>query len=158
MTIYQEGITAIQSGVPVTINLKKRTMHIGKRKVVDGSLYSPATKLAFDFGDSLPKNMEYVIERIEENYRAYQHSIPGKCEPNRPWFKALKYDDLTDEDRLVGMDRAEARFELEYSVLVAIITGKLTWSKPFMEDRHWFWKSPNAKGLVLYRSWIENIN
>ena len=153
MTIYQMGIEAVENGVPVTINIEKRTMHIGKRKVIGGRLYSPMTKLAFDFGDSLPNNTWYVLARIAENYRIYKHSVPGKCEPSRPWFKALKYDELTDEDRLVGIDRAAARFELEYSVLVALIEGKLRWDESVMGARHWFWK--NTDGLVILRSWIE---
>ena len=153
MTIYQMGIEAVENGVPVTINIEKRTMHIGKRKVIDGRLYSPLTKLAFDFGDSLPNLTCHVLLRIAADYRVYKHSIPGKNEPSRPWFKALKYDQLTDEDRLLGVDRAEARFELEYDVLVALITGKLRWVGSEMGYRNWFWK--NSDGLVILRSWIE---
>ena len=150
MTIYQMGIEAVENGVPVIINLKERTMRIGNKVVL-----SPSNLIAAELGESMPNNIAYVLERIEDNYNVYRHSIPGKREPSRPWFKALKYDELTDEDRLVGADRAEARFELEYSVLTAIMTGKLTWSDPTMSDHHWFWKSKRANGLVILRSWIE---
>lgn len=153
MTIYQMGIEAVENGVPVIINLKERTMRIGNKVVLNEN-----NLIAVDLGDTMPKNIAYVLERIEDNYLVYRHSIPGKREPSRPWFKALKYDELTDEDRLVGADRAEARFELEYSVLTAILTGKLTWSEPTMSDHHWFWKSKRANGLVILRSWIEPSN
>ena len=147
------GMDAIANGIPVTINLRERTMRIGNKVVLNEN-----NIIGVDLGDTMPKNIYYVLERIEEYYRVYRHSIPGKREPSRPWFKALKYDELTDEDSLVGADRAEARFELEYSVLTAIMTGKLTWSEPTMSDHHWFWKSKRANGLVILRSWIEPSN
>ena len=150
MTIYQMGIEAVENGESVVINLKERTMRIGNKVVLNEN-----NLIAVELGESMPNNIAYVLERIEDNYNVYRHSIPGKREPSRPWFKALKYDELTDEDRLVGADRSEARFELEYSVLTAIMTGKLTWSEPTMSNRHWFWKSKRANGLVILRSWIE---
>lgn len=151
MTIYQMGIEAVENGMPVVINLKERTMRIGNKVVLNENKL-PAVEL----GDTLPESLGNVLKRIEADYEVYKHSVPGKREQSRPWFKALKYDELTDEDRLVGIDRAAARFELEFAVLVAILTGKLQWSEPFMSNNHWFWKSAN--GLVILRSWIESSN
>lgn len=150
MTIYQMGMDAIANGIPVTINLRERTMRIGNKVVLNEN-----NIIGVDLGDTMPKNIYYVLERIEEYYRIYRHSVPGKRETSRPWFTALKYDQLTDEDRLVAVDRAEARFELEFAVLVSIMTKRLYWDESLMSDSHWFWKSKKANGLVILRSWIE---
>lgn len=129
----------VSLGVPFTINFEKRTLKLGK-KLID-----------LEISASIEDTAD-VLENIVQLYDRYKHSIPGANEPSRTYFKALRYDELSQDDQTFGEDRNIAQFDLEYYILESIINGSFKW----VEDMgKWFWQCHDDKDLVILRSWVE---
>lgn len=142
MKTYEEILEAISNGASYKINLEERTLVVNRKQI--------------DIASGETMSVEGVLEKIEELYSYYKHSIPSATEPSRPYFKALKYNELSQEDQTYGPNRDVARFELEYFVLQSIINGSFVWNEETMGK--WFWRSSNDYDLVILRSWIETSN
>lgn len=133
----QELEAKIECGAKFRISFEKRTLHVNGKQV------------DFEVGD----DFEFSVEKLENLYHRYQHSLPGeKDQARKSYFIALKEEDLDDEDMLYGERRYIARFRLEFYVLCAIVSGALKWQE---EWGKWFWQSENHKSLVILRSWVE---
>lgn len=127
----------IEDGARFRISFEERALFINRKKV--------------DFEDDL--GAEFSFEKLENLYRRYKHSLPGERDQvKKSYFIALNEEDLSDEDMLYGERRQIAKFNLEFYVLCAIISGALKWQE---EWGKWFWQSENDKSLVILRSWIE---
>ena len=142
MKTYEEILEAISNGASYKINLEKRTLVVNRKQI--------------DIVSGEKMSVESVLEKIEELYYCYKYSIPSATEPSRPYFKALKYNELSQEDQTYGPNRDIARFELEYFVLQSIINGSFVWNEETMGK--WFWRSSNDYDLVILRSWIDTSN
>lgn len=149
MTIYEELIERVSNGEAFYIDFEKRTMKIGKQKVIDNGKYDENRVLIEFCGDTL--------KSIEELYRNYKYSLPSERSESKrkKYFKALSVEELTDE-QLVRADRREnTQAALEGFVLCSIIAGHLTWDDEVMGGK-WFWVSRSDEDLVMLRSWIES--
>lgn len=139
MKTFESIMAAVISGVPYRVDFEKRTLKIGDEIV------------EIDAGN--PMSLSEVLKQIECLYVIYKHSIPSTTEPSRPYFKALKYDQLSQDDKTYAPNRDVARFELEYFVLKSLLNGSLVWDEPTMGK--WFWRSQNDMNLIILRSWVE---
>lgn len=126
----------VEDGAKFRINFEKRTLCIdGKQIDVSGA------------------EQDFSFERLENLYRRYQHSVPGERDDSRKnYFLALKEEELSDNDMLFGERRQTAKFRLELYVLLAIVSGALTWDESWGK---WFWQSESNRPLVILRSWVE---
>lgn len=142
---YSELREKVERGARFTIDFKKRTLRVNG-KAVDISITRE-----FSFDDMSAND---ILREIEEYYESYKRSVPSERSEKRQrnYFKALPYEQLTDKELCYGMHRETARFELEFYVLAAIISGAFTWQDDWGT---WFWQSDTDKDLVILREWIE---
>ena len=99
--------------------------------------------------------MGFSISTFEDLYQVYKHSRPSERSENkqRKYFKALKLNELEEDDMLYGDDRELAQLSLELYLLCWILSGTFVWDEDSMGK--WFWQSQNDKDLVILRSWID---
>ena len=148
MTIYEELIQRVSDGETFHIDFEKRTMKIGKQKVIDNGMYDN-TKTLIEVDD-------YIWKTIYELYQNYKFSLPSERSDNKrkKYFKALPIEEISDEQLMVAERREVAQARLEGFILCTTIAGYLEWE----EDRFgkWFYQSKGDPDLIILRIWIEN--
>ena len=149
MTIYEELIQRVSDGETFHIDFEKRTMKIGKQKVVEDGEYDNTRKLIEFDG--------YLLKTVYELYQNYKYSLPSERSDSkrRKYFKALPIDEISDEQLMVAERREIAQARLEGFILCTILTGQYQWDDRFGS---WFYQSEGDPDLVILRSWIENKN
>lgn len=157
MTIYEELIQRVSNGETFHIDFEKRTMKIGKQKIIDNGKYDKSRVLI----KPLAFTEKYgVLATIEELYKNYKYSLPSERSDNKrkKYFKALLVNELSDEQLMVAERREVTQAELEGYIICMVISGQLTWDDFLKEDQNanWFWQSKSDPDLVILRSWIEN--
>lgn len=144
---YDDFRELVLQGEPFRIDLARRNMYVGGHTVVkDGRFFGRIE--AMDVGRG-------VLETIEDLYGVYKRSVPGersgRKERNVTQFRALPFDELSDDDVLYGARREEAQYDLEAFVLFTVLSGQLRWND---EWGTWFWKSGKDRDLVLLKNWL----
>ena len=154
MTIYKELLERVANGESFSIDFEKRTMKIGKQKIIDNGEYDTARELT-DFGNA---DIDYIMEYIKHFYKQYKYSLPSERSENkrRTYFKALPMDKISDEYLFTAERREIAQARLEGFILCMILTGNLVWDEN--KFGKWFYQSKNDSDFVILRSWIENKN
>ena len=145
-TIIARALDMIEAGARFRVDLEKRSLYVGKQCLVyEGKYEGVLTNI-----DS------FSISTLEELYQNYKHSRPSERSDHkrRCYFKALKLNELSNEDMLYGIDRETAQFELEAYLLAWVLSGLFVWDEQSMGK--WFWQSQNDKDLVILRSWVTN--
>lgn len=145
-TIAHRVHEAIDHGSHFHIDLERRTLTLDGHPVALPSVVAPCDPKYY---------FTQCVSVLEILYNRFRHSLCGDSDQQdqSPYFKALDYDDLTDDDRLCGERRDHCRFQLEWQVLSFILSGELTWPKS-MADK-FFWRSPTEPDFVIMRRWIE---
>lgn len=153
MTIYEELIQRVSNGEKFYIDFEKRTMKIGKQKIIDGGEYDEE-KLLIKCEHS---STDSILRAIENLYQEYKYSLPSERSDSKRkcYFKALRVDELTDAEMATGERREVAQAKLEGFILCMVLKGVLVWSDDMGK---WFWQSVNNPDLVILKSWIENKN
>lgn len=145
MSIYADLVKRVSEGETFSINFEKRTMKVGKEKVIDEGNYDTTKQLITSTYDPL--------DVIEVLYTNYKYSLPSERSESRrkQYFKALSIEEIPDE-RLFNTERREvARARLEGYVLCSILNGDLTWDETWGS---WFYQSKIDPDLVLLKKWI----
>ncbi len=143
MTIYDRLITEVECGKPFSINLKTKTLKIGKEVVIDEGNYSGEL-----IGD-LPKD---PWELVEDLFRDFYFSRPGAwSEKKKSYFASKNVKEMTDIELACGEPRLVAQAKLEGFVLCAVLSGVFEWNPRF---GNWFWKSRKYPRLVLLKEWF----
>ena len=137
----------VLQGEPFKIDLARRNMYVGEHTVVkEGKFFGKIEDL--DVGQG-------VLETIENLYWIYKRSVPGersnRKEKSVTQFRALPFDELSDDDVLYGARREEAQYDLEAFTLFTILSGQLKWND---EWGTWYWKSEKDRDLVLLKNWM----
>ena len=147
-TIYDKAIEAVKAGAKFKIDLVNRSFSIGKKYLIDKGKYE----------GKLIDNDGFSISTLEALYQVYKHSRPSERSERKQkfYFRALRTDELEEDDMLYGTDREVAQIELELYLLCWILSGLFVWDEETMG--RWFWQSDNDKDLVILRSWIDNNN
>lgn len=147
--LYPEVIERIADGARFTVNLQKRSLKLNGKYIIKDGKYD---------GD-LGVELTDPIQQIEYLYDRYRHSIPSERNDNRRrhYFQALPESQLDDNDMLYGIPREVAAAELEIFILLALMTGALTWETFTQNDPKatWFWKSSNEPSLIIFKKWLE---
>ena len=154
MTIYSELLERVANGESFSINLEKRTMKIGKQKIIDNGEYDTTRNLIVN----IDYDLDFILNILETLYCNYKYSLPSERSENKrkTYFKAFAMEDIPDE-KLFNAERRElACARLEGCILCMILTGQLKWDEEKLGK--WFWQSKNDSDFVILRSWIENKN
>ena len=156
MTIYEELIQRVSEGETFHVDFEKRTMKIGKQKIIDCGKWDESRNLIDDV-DDIFDTLE-VLCSIKYLYHKYKYSLPSERSDSKrqKYFKALPIDKLTDEELMSAEKREVAQAKLEGFILCMILEGKFVWLEDIMG--RWFYQSKSDSDLVILRSWIENKN
>lgn len=132
----------VNNGSKFRVDFKNKTLKVdGKYWIKDGKMID---------GIEIP-NVD-LLNEIDQLYTDYYYSRPSerstKC--RHLYFKAKKYEDMTDEEVILGKNRESTRAKLECLVLSAILNG-WQWKN---EYGSWYWKSNKHSDLVLLRGWF----
>lgn len=151
MTIYEELIKRVSDGENFYINLKNRSMKIGKKFLIADSIYDQEREL-IDFGCT---DTQAVLSEVEKLYKIYKHSLPSERSDNKrkKYFKALSIEEIPDKYLFNAEKREIAQAKLEGFILCMMLKGKFVWAEDIGK---WFWQSKNDPDLVILRNWIEN--
>lgn len=144
-TIFEKAVDAVTNGEKFKVNLEKRNLKIGNEYLIKDGKYDGV----------LYNGVGFSISTFEDLYQIYKHSRPSERSENkqRKYFKALKLNELEEDDMLYGDDRELAQLSLELYLLCWILSGTFVWDEESMGK--WFWQSQNDKDLVILRSWID---
>lgn len=144
-TIFEKAVDALTNGEKFKVNLEKRNLKIGNEYLIKDGKYDGV----------LYNGVGFSISTFEDLYQVYKHSRPSERSENkqRKYFKALKLNELEEDDMLYGDDRELAQLSLELYLLCWILSGTFVWDEDSMGK--WFWQSQNDKDLVILRSWID---
>jgi hypothetical protein len=148
MTIYEELIQRVSDGETFHIDFEKRTMKIGKHKIIDNGEYDTSKPLINFKG--------FVFETIEKLYQDYKYSLPSERSDSKrqKYFKALPIDDISDMQLMAAERREVTQAKLEGFILCMILMNTFTWDE--LTHGKWFWQSKTDEDLVILRSWVEN--
>ena len=141
MSVYNELLERVSKGAKFNINLVEKTLKIdGKEIVLEGNLIDDTdVNLSFD-----------CWEVLEMLYSQYKRSVPSeRHNGNKPYFKAVSVEELTDNELAFNASRNYCQCQLEGYVLLAGLSGLLTWQN----ENHWFWQGID-KQLVVLKEWI----
>lgn len=90
---------------------------------------------------------------VEELFKEYIVSRPSSIgAKNKGNFRAKTSDELSFDQLINGQDRLELQYRLEAFILLGALKGIFKWEN----NKHWFWKSKNVPGLILYKNWLIN--
>lgn len=150
MSIFLKGLERVENGERFYINFEERTMKIGREKVIDNGKYDTTQVLYGENFDS----QQALLDKLRELYNNYKFSLPSeRSEKKRvKYFKALRIDELTDEQLIYGARREVAQYILEAFILCAIINGDFVWN----DEIHgkWFYQDKSEQDLVILKKWI----
>ena len=147
MSIYEELIQKVEDGEAFHIDFEKRTMRVGKQKLIDNGKYDDEKKLIEFDGD--------VVKTIHELYQNYKYSLPSERSDSKrkKYFKALSIEEIPDELLMAAERREIAKARLEGFILCIVLDGQFVWDEEKLGK--WFWQSQNDADLVILKSWIE---
>ena len=153
MPIYEELLQRVSDGETFHIDFEKRTMKIGKQKIIDNEKYDKNRILIKPLSFT---EMYGVLATIEGFYKNYKCSLPSERSDNKrkKYFKALPIEEINDAILFTAERREIAQARLEGFILCAILNGDFVWDESTMGK--WFWQSNSDPDLVILRSWIEN--
>ena len=145
--LYTIVLEAAGTGSRVDIDLNRHSLAINGGLVIDSGQWQG------DLGVQ-PTDEATALAQIEAAFSTYQVSTPEHSDRDRSrWFKAIREDQLTDEQLATGEDRPLARCRLEMLMLCHILIGSLTKDGPQMSG-HWFWQSAIHQELVILADWL----
>lgn len=148
-SIYAELVRRVDCGETFHIDLKTRTMKVGKDYLVKNGEYDSYR----DFCPTLPIDDALCI--IEDLYQHYKYSLPSERSDSkrRKYFKALPIERLTDKQLMRAERRESTQARLEGFILGMILNGSFVWDEQKLGT--WFWQSKADTDLVILRNWIE---
>ena len=158
MSIYRTLLEKAKEGGYWNINLKTKTLKIGRKEyvkdgdvLVDEELICNEDFEQFNILVGDVQNMPWK-DVVWHLYNIYYYSVPSKNHKDNSYFKAIDESELTDGERAFGTDRKMAQAMLEGYILLGSLADWIKWEEP---DNHWFWQYDNGSELVVLKEWIE---
>ena len=143
MTIYDKLIKEVTSGKSFTVNLKTKTLKVGKEVMIDNGNYDGEL-----IGD-LPKDPWEMVEELF--FRFYESKPSERSGHKNSYFAAKSAHDMDEFEIAAGEPRLIAQAKLEGFVLCAVLAGLLKWNPLY---GNWFWQSQRYTKLVLLKEWF----
>ena len=155
MYVIDEVIKKLNEEKMVKVDLIKQSLKVeDERGMMEGWIANGVETKYCPKGDLIkrPDLNENVMDKLEELYEVYKFSYPSECEVKRKknYFKALKAEEMTDAELVVGVDRYTARVTLEATLLLLSITGYLRWKEDWGS---WFYQGKD-KDFIILRDWV----
>lgn len=144
MVIFDRLVTHVTDGGRYKIDLKNKTLKIGKEVVIDEGRYEGEL-----IGD-LPCDPWEMADKLFDNYYNSRSSAWSDKQTSK-YFKAKDSGEMDFTELVVGEPRLVAKAKLEGYILCAVLAGYLKWNPMF---GNWFWKSPVHNDFVLLREWF----
>ncbi len=147
-SLYRQVLIALSEGKKISVNLKNKGLIVNHEHwLINGQLTKSAPTEVI-----IPPRIDCLSE-IEILYHNYKYSYPDEKETKRKrnYFKALSYEELTDEELVNGKDRYNTRISLEAYIVCCISAGYLKWKE---EWGSWYYQGKD-KDLIILREWIE---
>lgn len=144
--IYGETLTAVNKGATYSVDFEQRNLKVNGKYIIKNGEYEGSLGVFCYEQDA--------IEWLEEKYRIYKYSTPNEAseKKRKTYFKALEYEELSDDDILYGVSRNYAKCDLELLLLCLVLSGIFTWNE---DMGNWFWQSKNEPDFVILRKWVE---
>ncbi len=129
-----EYLEKVENGARPSVSFKERKFKLNGQEVeVNGD------------------NVDDAYAEIEKLYANFKRSYPSEnSELYHDKFKALKAEELTDYDLVMGEERTLARAKLEAYFLCWVLNGSLKWK----DETKFFWQSQNDEDLVILKEWV----
>lgn len=144
MTIYQQIIDSAKKGDFVRVSIPKRTVTIGKKKIVENG------KFDGEYGIDTTS----VVDTVENLFNDYCYSVPSEKSNNTiPLFKAYKLDELSVKQLAENEDRYVAQLKLDAYILGLILEG-IGFDVFDNNPKHWFWQSKSNSKLIVQKNWF----
>lgn len=145
MSVYMDLLHAVDCGRKFKINLVEKTLKIDRNEIL---LTDDLIERDDIIGLGIDARTPWDV--LEELYAKYKRSAPSAhYNGNKPYFKADKVEDLTDDEIAFNEPRDWCQAALEGYVLFAGLSGWLE----FENKKHWFWQGTDRE-LVVLREWI----
>lgn len=155
MTIYEELVTRVYKGDSFNVDFEKRTIKVGKQFLVKNGEYDVSREL-FTIKENMgsPYSMKLILDTIDNLYKHYKYSLPSERSENKRkgYFKALPFDELSDEHLFVAGKREVSRAKLEGFILCMILENRFAWDEKEMGK--WFYQSKQDPDLIILKKWI----
>lgn len=140
MTIYDTLVDAVENGSSFKVDLKSKSLKIGKKVVINGGKYEGEL-----IGD-LPCDPWEMADKL---FIRYYISRPGAwAEKKKSYFKAKPYEEMNEFELAGGEPRLVAQAKLEGFILCAVLAGLIKWDDRFGS---WFRKSQKYPQFVLLK-------
>ena len=150
MSIFLKGLERVENGERFYIDFEKRILKVGQDKLIDNGEYDTSQVLYDERFD----NPQSLLDEVRELYVAYRFSLPSERsdKKHRKYFKAMRIDELTDEQLINGERREVTQYLLEAFILCTIINGDFVWN----DEIHgkWFYQDKLEQNLVILKNWI----
>ena len=96
-----------------------------------------------------------LAEELNSLYETYKHSVPTRGytkqkRKHKPYFKAMDYEELEDDDFIFGENRYDAQKDLENRVFNLTEDEK----NELFSDGNWFWQGED-KDFIIVKSWLK---
>ena len=156
MSIYATLLQKAKDGGNYKINLKTKTLQIGRKDYVKEGVVLIEDDLICneDFetfnilvGDVQNMSWKNVVWHL---YNIFNYSVPNKHYKSQSYFKAKEVEELGLADMACGVDRKLAQAQLEGYILLGSLAEWIKWE----DDGKWFWQDA-TKQLIVLREWIQ---
>ena len=156
MSIYATLLQKAKDGGNYKINLKTKTLQIGRKDYVKEGVVLIEDDLICneDFetfnilvGDVQNMSWKNVVWHL---YNIFNYSVPNKHYKSKSYFKAKEVEELGLADMACGVDRKLAQAQLEGYILLGSLAEWIQWE----DDGKWFWQDA-TKQLIVLREWIQ---
>lgn len=154
MTLYEKIIQMAQESKDFHVNLYENTLRIGDKYIIrNGKTDDAYTGMQVVPTKLYGLTQNKLLQVLTCMYVEYRHSVPeAGWSLSRPYFKALRKDELSEMDYFEGRLRSSMQVHLESLILCCKIAGILQWTG---ELQGWYWKSWICSSFVLLKEWID---
>jgi len=146
-SIMDQLFKNIKLGFSYSFNFKTKSLKCNYQYLVKDGKYE---------GEFWNESYDNLIEKLRDLYRSFKYSVPSVTQ-NKSYFKALKSDELTDAELVLGEPRNLAQAKLEGYLFGLILSGKSWDSIPEFKGK-WFYQDDNDKDLIIFKDWFTGEN
>ena len=157
-TIFDMFMDDVGNGYDFVIDLKNKTLKSKRCLYIKNGQWNEMYNLIQFNNNTEMSNIDLVLSFIESIYEVYKTSYPTeKSERHKKkYLKALKAEEMSDEELVSGIDRFYMQAMLEAFILCTSLNGNLYWDTERSDMHGWFWQSKKDNDLVILKEWIEH--
>lgn len=157
-TIFEMFMNDVNNGYDFVIDFKRKILKSKRRSYIENGKWNTMQNLIHFDNNTEMSDIDFVLSFIESIYEVYKTSYPTeKSERHKKkYFKAIKAEEMSDEELVSGIDRFYMQAMLEAFILCTSLNGDLYWDAERGDMHGWFWQSNKDKDLVILKEWIND--